>query len=70
MSVTGGRSKLNIALKDLRVKFERTQDAWDDIARDGFQKRHLDPLEPCVRTALAAMDKMTQMVNRAKNECG
>jgi hypothetical protein len=70
MSVSGGRSKLAQSLKDLKVKFERTQDVWNDVARDNFFKNHVEPLEPAVRSALAAMDKMTEMIYRARGECG
>jgi hypothetical protein len=70
MSLSTGRTKLQAALKDLRIKFDRSQDAWDDAARDRFQSTHLEPLEPAVRSALAAMEKMADLLARARNECG
>ncbi len=51
------------------MKFDRTQDGWDDVAREQFHKNHVEPLEPGLRSALNAMDKMAEMLARARNEC-
>jgi hypothetical protein len=69
MSVTGGRIKVQVALKDLHVKWDQVTEHWrDDVARS-FQETTLDPLEGQVRAALSAMDKMRDNLHRIRTEC-
>jgi hypothetical protein len=69
MSVTGGRIKVQVALKDLYVKWDQVTEHWrDDVARS-FQETTLDPLEGQVRAALSAMDKMRDNLHRIRSEC-
>jgi hypothetical protein len=70
MSVTGGRIKAQVALKDLLQKWDRVTECWnDDVARQ-FHESTLEPLEGQVRSALTAMDKMREIMHRIKVECG
>lgn len=70
MSVSGGRVKVQVALKDLMAKWDLVRQYWnDDIARH-FQEVTLDPLDGQIRSALTAMDKMRENLHRIKNEVG
>ncbi len=70
MSVTGGRIKAQVALKDLLVKWSLVREHWNDDVAQHFQDATLDPLDGQVRAALTAMDKMREIVHRVKSECG
>jgi hypothetical protein len=70
MSVTGGRVKAQVALKDLLVRWDRVREQWNDPVAQQFQEATLDPLEGQVRGALTAMDKMKEILGRIRSECG
>ena len=69
MSLAVGRSKLVGALKDLMVKWDRTKESWDDPMSRSLQERALNPLEPKVRAAATAMEKMAEILARARRDC-
>jgi len=69
MSLAVGRSKLVGGLKDLMVKWDSTREYWDDPMSRTLENRLLQPLEPKVRAAAAAMEKMAEILSRAKREC-
>lgn len=70
MSVTGGRIKAQVALKDLLQKWDAVREHWNDDVAQQFQEATLDPLEGQVRAAMTAMDKMRECMHRIKIECG
>ena len=70
MSVTGGRVKAQVALKDLLARWDRVREQWNDPVAQQFQEATLDPLEGQVRGALTAMDKMKEILGRIRSECG
>jgi hypothetical protein len=70
MSVSGGRVKVQVALKDLLAKWDRVREHWNDDVARGFQEHRLDPLEGQVRAAITAMEKMRELISRTKSECG
>ncbi len=39
------------------------------MSRD-FEERHLRLLEPRIRNAMAAMEKMAEKLDRARRDCG
>lgn len=69
MSLAVGRSKLVGALKDLMVKWDRTKESWDDLMSRTLEERVLLPLEPKIRAAATAMEKMGEVLARARREC-
>ena len=69
MSLAVGRSKLVGSLKDLMVKWDRTKEYWDDPMSRALEQRVLLPLEPKIRAAATAMEKMGEVLARAKRDC-
>jgi hypothetical protein len=69
MSLAVGRAKLVGALKDLMTKWEVTRQSWDDPMSRALEDRVLNPLEPKIRAAATAMEKMGEVLARAKREC-
>jgi hypothetical protein len=69
MSLAVGRSKLVGSLKDLMVKWDRTKEYWDDPMSKALEERVLAPLEPKIRAAATAMEKMGEVLARARRDC-
>lgn len=69
MSLAVGRAKLVGALKELMVKWDRTKESWDDPMSQALEERVLEPLEPKIRAAATAMEKMGEVLARAKRDC-
>ena len=69
MSLTVGKTKLVQSLKDLMKRWEKTKASWDDPMSADLERTVLEPLEPKVRSAVTAMEKMGEMLARAKREC-
>lgn len=70
MSLTVGRAKLMQGLKELTVRWKNTRANWDDPMSDDIEKTVIEPLEPRVRATVSAIEKMIEVLSRAKRECG
>ncbi len=70
MSVAGARMRMELALKDLHLKWAQVSQSWNDPVSRAFEGNYLDALDQGARLAGAAMDKMREAVARAKRECG
>ncbi|MCL4210171.1 MAG: hypothetical protein HRU76_01650 [Phycisphaeraceae bacterium] len=70
MSVSVGRTKLKNALQDLLVKWEETRGVWNDVRSQQFARQYLEPLDPAVRAAVAAMDRLASQIAQAERDCG
>lgn len=69
MSLSVGRSKLTGAMKDLLMRWERAREQWDDPVSRDLELKVIQPLEPKVRAAATAMEKMAELLARARREC-
>ncbi|MCA9291347.1 MAG: hypothetical protein KDA25_09465 [Phycisphaerales bacterium] len=69
MGMQTGRTKLENSMKELLLYWERTNEVWDDAASQDFEVRHLLPLEPKIRTAVSAMERMAALLHQARNDC-
>ena len=70
MSLQVSRSRVLSSLKDLNARWQKVCVEWDDPVRRKFQIEFVDPLERRVRSAVSAMERMHEIVSRAKRECG
>jgi hypothetical protein len=62
-------SSLNFALKTLVMRWEDTQETWDDSVRQSFEEEHMVPLQPQVLSTLKAINRLNQVMARAYEEC-
>jgi hypothetical protein len=69
MSLLVGQAKLNEALKDLRIVWRATRERWDDEASLAFEKDHLEPLEPMIRSTTMALARLDELARAAQREC-
>ncbi len=69
MSTAVAQARLKDALKDLKLRFERTRQEWDDHASREFEERYLRPREAQVMAAMNAMARMGEVCAAARREC-
>ena len=70
MSLSTGSGKLNLALKELRARWEETRASWNDPVSQAFDENHWTPLEIQVLATLRAIDRLARELDQAKKECG
>ena len=69
MSVASARMRLDLSIKDLRTRWNRVVQTWDDPVSRSFEANYLDPLEQAARIAGGALDTMRETIARARREC-
>jgi hypothetical protein len=67
--MSAGSTKLQYALKNLRLRWEETQEMWSDAVRVDFETRHLHPVETQVSATVRAMEKIDEIMLKMKQEC-
>ena len=69
MGVQDGRATLTKAMKDLLARWADAEAQWNDVMAKNFKKNRLEPMTTDLRSANAAMDQMSQILNQAKRDC-
>lgn len=70
MDLTSGQARLNKAYKNLRIRWDHARQSWKDANASAFERDHIDSLDPKVRAALSAMERLGSMLNQMERECG
>jgi len=69
VSLSTGRYQLYSSLETLRLHWEEVRPRWNDAVRQDFEEQYWDQVEPRVNAALAAMDRLTQVLGQLRREC-
>jgi hypothetical protein len=69
LSLDTGRYQLYSTFKTLQERWEETKLHWYDSVRQDFEENHWGALEPRIRATLSAIDRLSQVMVRAKQEC-
>jgi len=69
MGMQDGRAQIGKAWKDLGFRWAETKSQWNDLTSHNFEKNRLEPIEADMRSAVSAMDTMTQLLSQAKRDC-
>lgn len=69
MSASDSRAKLVQATKKLLQDWQRVRETWRDDNCFQFDKKYIAPLEADIRTAVLAMERMAEMIDRARHDC-
>ena len=64
-----GASQLHDSLKKIHVRWETLNESWQDPVSAHFCEDHIDPLEPLVFSAVAAMNQLAQVIAKCQQEC-
>lgn len=70
MSLKTSSAKLNGALKSFRGAWQQARRDWRDAKAADFEKKYVLLMESCVKSALAGMDHMDAVLDRARRDCG
>jgi hypothetical protein len=70
MSMNTAQNRLKQATKELTIHWDAARASWDDTMSRRFHESHLAHLEPMIRTTVAAMEKMSELLAKARQECG
>jgi hypothetical protein len=62
-------SALHFATKSLNERWDDTKQFWTDSVQQHFEENHVQPIGPTVTTTLKAINRLTQVMARAYEEC-
>jgi hypothetical protein len=69
MSLDTGRYQLFSSFKTLRAHWEEACVHWQDGIRQDFEEQYWNVLEMRINSTMAAIDRLGQIVTRARQEC-
>ena len=69
MSLTTAQKRLYEARVSLDGAWRSAEARWRDAAAQRFRTQHLDQIEPALHAALNGMQRMAEMLERARSEC-
>lgn len=67
--MSAGANRLTYSLKNLRVAWDDVTATWKDQVAHDFEAHYIAPLEDRVQSTARAMDKLAEVLERAKREC-
>ena len=70
MSVQGSKVTIQLTVKEVRTKWSRTRDEWNDSVSRSLEVNVVDSLEDRGRMAILAIEKMQETLQRMRRECG
>jgi hypothetical protein len=62
-------ARLKEGFEMLNIRWQMSQDVWQDQARVHFEERHLIPLEAPVGISLESIRRLGNVLARAQKEC-
>ena len=69
MSLGSARNQLKSSVTTLMLHWDEVRAHWDDPVSRAFERDHLLQLEPAARAAVAAMEKMGDLMAKAQRDC-
>lgn len=69
MSFQTSQANLVDALKQLRLRWARVRERWDDPRSAEIQREFIDALDPIVRAAISAVDHVAELSAQARRDC-
>ena len=67
--VQGAVARLTDSYDSLRAAWADRAASWDDSASRRFEKERLEPLDPIMRRAIHAMQRLAEVLAQAEREC-
>jgi hypothetical protein len=69
MSMSGSKSRLAGATKELSFKWEQTKTHWRDARSLEFERRYLEELFAAVDKTITAMEKLDELLKKVRSDC-
>lgn len=69
ISLYDGKANLQYARERLELQWRAACEHWQDAVAQQFEREHLEPLDPKIRSALQAIERLAEVLRRAELEC-
>ena len=69
MSLLDSKGAISRAAKDLLARWSDVKVVWSDVQSQEFEKTYLSQLEQDVKSALGALDQMSQVLQKIEHDC-
>jgi len=69
MSMSGSKSRLLVATKELALKWEQTKNYWRDQKSLEFEHKFLDELFADVDKTVLIVDKLDELLKKVRSDC-
>ena len=69
MSMSGSKSRLMGATKELALKWEQTKNYWRDQKSAEFEHRFLQELFTSLDKTVIIVDKLDELLKKARSDC-
>jgi hypothetical protein len=63
------KAQLAKATKNLLLKWDNTTEHWNDPVSRSMEKQYIEPLRDSVRSSIAAMDSIGEVIDKAEQGC-
>ncbi len=70
MNLHDHKTKLRYSAQKLQLHWEEAKSQWNDAVSRDFEREHLVPLEIPLSSALRAIEALSEVLNRAAQDCG
>ncbi len=69
MNLSGNKSRVMAATKELLLRWSETRNSWRDAKSEEFQRRYLDDLAIRVDKAATIIDKLDELLRKVRSDC-
>ena len=69
MNLSGSKSRLMGATKELALKWDETKNYWRDAKSAEFEHRYLTELFADVDKTVAIIDKLDELLKKVRSDC-
>jgi hypothetical protein len=69
MSLSGSRSRLAAISKDLALRWQETRETWRDAKSGEFEQRYMTELLAQVDKTVTVIEKLDELLNKARKDC-
>ena len=69
MNLSGSKSRLVGATKELELKWEETKNHWRDAKSAEFEHRYLKELFADVDRTVTIIDKLEELLKKVRSDC-
>lgn len=69
MLLSSGASKMQHAMKQLRVKWEETSVVWNDSVSRSIEEDVIEPMRERMTAVQLAISRLSEVLEKAKRDC-
>jgi hypothetical protein len=70
MNLNVAKAQMMDALKQLRIRWMRIREGWDDETRRRFEAEFIEPLESKIIAATKGLDYVSELIQTVQRDCG